>query len=283
MPATIITDATFTRRTRTVYGAPMMPAANLTLKDEIAAYWSARAASFDASPGHGIAPGAEREAWLRLIAEGLGSLKGLRVLELASGTGEFTRLLVDAGAVVTGLDLSEGMLARARPKLTGRPASLFLGDAEDTREPAAHYDAVVCRHLVWTLPDPARAAAEWFRVLRPGGRLMVIDGDWVRRPLWGRVRQALGHAVLRLLDRPPEPIDWAAHERIMAQVHFSGGLRAPPLTSMMRDAGFGGIATGSIEPIRRAQRRAVGYARGLTIGGYAEFWMTAMKPVMARG
>ncbi len=251
---------------------------NLTLKDEIAAYWSARAASFDASPGHGIAPGAERDAWLALISRWLGPLHGQRVLELASGTGEFTRVLLDAGAAVTGLDLSEAMLARARAKLAGRPASLFLGDAEDTRESPARYDAVVCRHLVWTLPDPARAAAEWFRVLRPGGRLMIVDGDWVRLPFWGRVRQAVGRALLRALGRPLEPIDWAAHARIMAQVHFSGGLRPAPLVAVMRDAGFAEVATGSIAPIRRAQRQATGFARGLTVGAYDEFWMTAVKP-----
>jgi ubiquinone/menaquinone biosynthesis C-methylase UbiE len=40
---------------------------NQTSKDEIAQYWSARAASFDSSPGHGIAPGGERVAWSRLL------------------------------------------------------------------------------------------------------------------------------------------------------------------------------------------------------------------------
>ena len=52
------------------YDEPMVaePAlSNFALKDEIAAYWSARAASFDASPGHGIAPGAERSAWMELV------------------------------------------------------------------------------------------------------------------------------------------------------------------------------------------------------------------------
>lgn len=99
---------------------------------------------------------------------------------------------------MTGLDLCEAMLARARPKLAaaGRRASLFLGDAEDTREPSGRYDAVVCRHLVWTLPDPARAAAEWLRVLRPGGRLLVVDGDWVPLPAWGRVRRTVGQVLM---------------------------------------------------------------------------------------
>jgi ubiquinone/menaquinone biosynthesis C-methylase UbiE len=252
---------------------------NRSLKDEIAEYWSARASSFDSSPGHGIAAGPERQAWLALLSERLGPLQGRRVLELASGTGEFTSLLAESGAVVTGLDLCEAMLARARPKLAaaGRRVSLFLGDAEDTREPDGRYDAVVCRHLVWTLPEPARAAFDWWRVLRPGGRLLLIDGDWVRLPMLGRLRRALGWGLMRLLRRAPEPVDWAAHERIMAQVHFRDGLRPEPLAAILSAAGFSSIQTGSIAAIRTHQRRASPFPRSLTVGVYDDFWLTAAK------
>lgn len=255
-------------------------ARNFTVKDEVAAYWSARAAGFDASPGHGMTAPGERAAWLALLRAELGLLAGRRVLELASGTGEFTRVLVDAGAEVTGLDLSEAMLARARRKLAadGRRVRLFLGDAEATGEPTGRYDAVVCRHLVWTLPEPRVAAADWLRVLRPGGRLMVIDGDWVRLPLWGRVRRALGHGLERLLRWPVEPIDWAAHARIMAQVHFRDGLRPEPLAALLREAGFADVRIGSIAPIRRLQRRGAGFPRSLKVGVYRDFFLTAVRP-----
>lgn len=258
---------------------------NRTLKDDIAEYWAARATSFDASPGHGIGSDAERKAWLALVEDRLGALRGCSVLEMASGTGEFTSVLADAGADVTGIDLCEAMLAQARPKLqaAGRRARLFLGDAEDTREPDGHYDAVVCRHLVWTLPEPGRAVADWFRVLRPGGRLLVIDGDWVRLPWLGRLRQGLGTVLVRLM-RPlsprgaPEPIDWAAHKRIMTRVHFHAGLRPGPLADLLRAAGFAGVETGSIAPVRRAQRRAAPFPRSLTVGVYDDFWLSAIKP-----
>ena len=253
---------------------------NRSLKDEIAEYWAARAASFDSSPGHGIGSGDERRAWLGLLADRLGPMRDRKVLELASGTGEFTGVLADTGAVVTGIDLCEAMLARARPKLAaaGREARLFLGDAEDTREPGGSYDAVVCRHLVWTLPEPQRAVSDWFRVLGPGGRLLLIDGDWVRLPFFGRLRRAAGWALMRLLRRTAETVDWAAHERIMAQVHFRDGLQPEPLAAMLRAAGFIAIETGSIGPIRRAQRRAAPFPRSLTIGVYDDFWITATKP-----
>lgn len=253
---------------------------NRTLKDEIADYWNARSATFDRSPGHGIAPGAEQEAWRALLDERLGALDGQRVLELASGTGEFTRLLAGTGAHVTGIDLCDGMLSRARPKVkaAGERVRLYLGDAEETREQPSSYDAVVCRHLVWTLTDPARAFSDWFRVLRPGGRLLVIDGDWVKLPFWGRVRRATGYALIALMRTPMEDMNWDAHERIMRQLPFGGGLRAAPLAEMLRGAGFSDVSVGSIATVRRAQRRAAPFPRSLTVGVYRDFWMSAAKP-----
>ncbi len=248
---------------------------NFGLKEEIAAYWTARSVNFDASPGHGISPGAERTAWNGLLAGCLGSLQGKQVLELACGTGEFTSLLVAGGAHVTGLDLSPGMLAKARAKVP--TAKLRSGDAEDTMEPSAKYDAVVCRHLVWTLPNPAEAFADWFRVLRPGGRLLIVDGDWVRLPLLGRLKHRLGRALLQVMGRPPEPIDWVAHERIMRQVYFRDGLRPEPLSTLLDGAGFSAVRIGSIGTIRRAQRKAAGFPRSLTVGVYDDFWIGAEK------
>ena len=180
------------------------------------------------------------------------------------------------------VDLSKAMLARAPGKSArvDRKARLFLGDAEATREPASSYDTVICRHLVWTLPEPDRAAADWLRVLRPGGRLMVIDGDWVGLRLLSRLRWALGHGLGWLLRRPAEDIDWDAHERIMAQVHFREGLRPGPLATLLQQAGFADVRIGSITPNRKQQRRGARFPRALTVGVYHDFYLTAVKPVV---
>lgn len=252
--------------------------ANYHLKEDIRAYWTARAASFDRSPGHGIQTDAERHAWMALLGGLLGGARGGRVLELASGTGEVTRLLLELGCDVTGLDLSDAMLDRARAKLAGRPRlRLHLGDAEYTREPSGTYDAVVCRHLVWTLVDPRAALADWHRVLRPGGRLVIVDGDWVRVSRLGRLRASLARLLDRLAGRAEIPVDWAAHAAIMQGVHFRDGLTAKDLAPLLAEAGFTGIRATGLDRVRHAQRRGATLAERVRTGMYDSFALAATR------
>lgn len=75
------------------------------------------------------------------------------------------------------------MLARARTyeaTQADRLGSLSLleGDAVDPDFPVDHVDAITSRYLMWTLREPERALANWRRVLRPSGRLAVVDSAW---------------------------------------------------------------------------------------------------------
>lgn len=122
----------------------------------------------------------------------------LHVFELACGTGEITKLIQDLGHDVTALDFSEAMLGVARAKHIDKPRLRFLlADAENTMEPDQSYDAIVCRHLVWTLLQPEATFREWLRILKPGGKLIVYDGDWAKPTLLGRIATAL----VDLIDR----------------------------------------------------------------------------------
>jgi hypothetical protein len=113
--------------------------------------------------------------------------------------------------------------------------------------------------------------------MRPGGRLLVVDGDWVKLPPLGRLRHTVRLTLMRVMGRTMEDLDWAAHEAIMRQVYFCDGLRSQPLSSLLKSAGFSNIETGSIGAIRRAQRKAAGFPRALTVGVYDDFWLTASK------
>jgi ubiquinone/menaquinone biosynthesis C-methylase UbiE len=104
------------------------------------------------------------------------------VLEIAAGTGRnlpFYR----ADARLTAVELSPAMLeiSRRRAEALGREADLRLGDAQDLPFPEARFDAVVCTLGLCTIPSPGLAVREATRVLKPGGRLLLLEH--VRSPL----------------------------------------------------------------------------------------------------
>jgi ubiquinone/menaquinone biosynthesis C-methylase UbiE len=124
--------------------------------------------------------------WVCSQAEG-------EVLELAAGTARnlphYPRQVR-----VTAVELSPEMLAigRRRAKELGRDVDLRLGDVQQLEFPDASFDTVVCTLGLCTIPDDRRAAAEARRVLRPGGRLLLMEH--VRSP------SRPVRAVQRLLD-----------------------------------------------------------------------------------
>lgn len=118
------------------------------------------------------------------------------VLELAVGTGR-NLPLYRPDVRLTGIDLSPAMLARARERARelGREADLRLGDAQALEFPDASFDTVVVTLGLCSIPDPRRAVREAKRVLRPGGRFLLLEH--VRSPtLPVRVTQAVLDPVL---------------------------------------------------------------------------------------
>ena len=107
---------------------------------------------------------------------GVSGLTGIAALDLGCGTGRHALWLAAAGARVTAVDFSEGMLAEARKK-PGADAVRFL--AHDLHEPLplpdAAFDLVVSGLVLEHLPDPRPFFAEARRVLRPGGRAVVSN------------------------------------------------------------------------------------------------------------
>jgi len=99
-----------------------------------------------------------------------------RVLEVAIGTGRNLEHYPPE-VTVTGVELSPAMLAIARQHATdlGREVDLHEGDAQTLPFQADSFDTVVSTLSLCTIPDPASAIAEMKRVLRPGGRLLLLD------------------------------------------------------------------------------------------------------------
>ncbi|MGW5720085.1 class I SAM-dependent methyltransferase [Amycolatopsis sp. NPDC003865] len=133
-------------------------------------YWDRKSASYDAEMG----------VWdRRLFGDSrqwaCGQAAG-EVLEVAVGTG-LNLPWYPAGVPLTGLDLSGGMLeiARSRARELGREVTFRQGSAHELPFADASFDTVVCTFGLCAIPDPAAAVAQMHRVLRPDGRLILVD------------------------------------------------------------------------------------------------------------
>ena len=162
------------------------------VKQQVAAHWDRRAPGFDTDFGHSIRTAGERAAWDRIVDLVVPARGQLDALDVGCGTGFLTFELAARGHRVTGIDFAPAMIAEARRKAAERSVAVRLeeGDAEQLQFAAGSFDLVISRHLLWTLPHPEAAIDEWIRVLRPGGRLVVVDGQFDA----GALKQPAGSA-----------------------------------------------------------------------------------------
>ncbi len=173
--------------------------------------WDAEAATFDDEPDHGLRDRATRAAWLDLLGAHLPAPPA-RIADLGSGTGSLSVLLADAGYAVDGVDFSPEMVTRARAKAAGREGVTFtVADAgAPPLEPGA-YDAVLCRHVLWTLPHQPKALEHWIALLAPRGQLLLVEGFW---HTGAGLTAAQTEAMLRRAGRKPttyplaDPVLW---------------------------------------------------------------------------
>lgn len=195
----------------------MNPAQSDPIKAAVAAHWNRRAAQFDADFGHSIATAAERAAWDRILDLITAGRSGLEALDAGCGTGFLSFELAARGHRVTGIDFAPAMLEAARKKAAENGAEVRFeqGDAENLRFAPGSFDLVVSRHVLWTLPHPEAAVTEWVRLLRPGGRLAVIDSQFDPSPLVNPAQNARASAEYAGLEdklpflggRPPADIE----------------------------------------------------------------------------
>ncbi len=122
------------------------------------------------------------------IAAELPVAEPVQLLDVGCGTGRFMELVLVEGraAKVWGLDISKSMLTHGKQRLRryNGSAHIVQGDAERLPFPSDYFDVVTCSNCFHHFPDQQQAVCEMFRVLRDGGRVMLIDG--YRDNLWGR-------------------------------------------------------------------------------------------------
>lgn len=111
-----------------------------------------------------------------------------RILDVACGTGELERRILEhhPQQPIWGIDLTEEMLVAAREKLAGFPnIQLERADSRYLPFPDAHFDIVVTLSAFHYMREPQRVVNEFARVVRPGGRVVVLD--WCRDFLFAQL------------------------------------------------------------------------------------------------
>ncbi|WP_300682834.1 class I SAM-dependent methyltransferase [Nocardioides sp.] len=198
-----------------------------TFQETINAYWTDRAPAYDDYQQRPERRQADVEAWREIWAGCLPPAPA-RVLDLGTGSGHVAFVVAGLGHEVTGIDLADGMLERAREHAAALPdgarmPTFCAGDAVAPPFEAETFDAIVGRYVAWTLRDPDAAVQAWLRLLRPGGLVALVDSTWYP------------HGGVDLYDERPEGalrLAEATSIEATAEVLRAGGLREVAVTPL---------------------------------------------------
>lgn len=121
-------------------------------------------------------------SWLDIILENSPQKDDMKILDTGCGPGFFSIILSEAGFDVTGIDLSSQMIIEAEKNAEAMETDAIF-KVMDIQHPDFEddtFDLIVSRNVVWSLSEPESAYKNWFRILKPGGRLLVFDGDHLK-------------------------------------------------------------------------------------------------------
>ena len=184
--------------------------------------------------------------WRRRTVLSLGLAPERVVLDLACGTGDLCLELARHGLLAVGLDRSSGMLQAAQTRTGSRRPSLVRGDGLALPLRAGALDGIVCGFALRNFAALAPMLAECARVLRPGGRLALLEVDAPSNPLmrvghriwFGKVVPLVGGLVAARSGAPRERAS-AAYRYLPASVAYLPP--TPELLALISSAGFSAV------------------------------------------
>lgn len=207
----------------------------MDLHDDIRRYWDDDAAGYDAVPNHHPTDPGVLAGWTAALAALLPTAPA-RVLDCGAGTGFLSLTAARLGHEVVALDLSRVMLARLEAKASaeGLAVETVAGPAE--HPPAGPFDAVIERHLLWTLREPVAALTAW-REVAPHGTLVSVECIWGAADPIERIRGLLRSRAARLAGRHHDHhAPYPAH--VTACVPLAGRTTPATVAASVQEAGW---------------------------------------------
>jgi ubiquinone/menaquinone biosynthesis C-methylase UbiE len=234
------------------------------LKRQIKNQWDHSSGGYDNQHAHGIQTEEERVAWETLFRSFMDPTPHA-VLDVGCGTGVMSLLLAEMGHQVWGVDLSEGMMGKAREKADKKGISInfSIEDAEALPFEDNSFDLVVNRHLLWTLPNPQKALDEWKRVLRPGGMVTIIDGLWCTGSLSERVRRIAANIGVLITERKNQFGRYYSPD-ITRTLPHPYGMTSDIALSYVQKSGFTDIKLLPLKDIMDIQRKHMPISRRIS-------------------
>ena len=177
------------------------------------------------------------KAWRRVVTSIIAPKPGMKILDIAAGTGSSSRPLVDKGAEVTALDFSHGMIEQGRKQ--NKNINFVQGDALKLPFEDNSFDVTTISFGLRNTSNTEKALKEALRVTKDGGRIVVAEFSHPVNPVFKKIylnylMKALPVIVKKISKNPD------------AYIYLAESIRAWPdqaeLASMMRDSGFKSVA-----------------------------------------
>ena len=177
------------------------------------------------------------KAWRRVVTSIIAPKPGMKILDIAAGTGSSSRPLVDKGAEVTALDFSNGMIEQGRKQ--NKNINFVQGDALKLPFEDGAFDVTTISFGLRNTANTDKALKEALRVTKAGGRIVVAEFSHPVNPIFKKIylnylMKALPIVVKKISKNPD------------AYIYLAESIRAWPdqaeLASIMRDSGFKSVA-----------------------------------------
>ena len=177
------------------------------------------------------------KAWRRVVTSIIAPKPGMKILDIAAGTGSSSRPLVDKGAEVTALDFSHGMIEQGRKQ--NKNINFVQGDALKLPFEDNSFDVTTISFGLRNTSNTEKALKEALRVTKDGGRIVVAEFSHPVNPVFKKIylnylMKALPVIVKKISINPD------------AYIYLAESIRAWPdqaeLASIMRDSGFKSVA-----------------------------------------
>jgi SAM-dependent methyltransferase len=239
--------------------------------DQVRDFWDADAATYDRDPGHHPVSPLQRAAW-RGTLERLLPAAPASVLDVGAGTGFLSLIASELGHRVTAVDLSSRMLGQLRAKADQAHLKVEIVEAEAASVPPGPFDAVISRHLLWTLLEPITALRAWHEVA-PHGRLVLVESLWGDSSSMERIRRWTRQGLARA--RRTAPAHHASYDpELRAAMPLAQGTSPEGLLQLVSASGWPSPRIHQLTDVGWAARRGLPWPER-ALGGAPPFALVA--------